>query len=411
MKAIINSAAQVRSAKPGAYRVNGAGGLYLRKGENGSGSWVYRYSLGRKRREMGLGTIAEVSLDAARAKAAKLALERNDDHDPIDLRAKRRAEATAKARSEAKKVTFAQAAASYLAAHGPSWRHRYSRASWWGPVRNYALPVIGDLPLDDIQIEHVVAVMQSAEKAGAKETARRVRARIEAVLDTAIATGRRDAARLNPAGARLIAKVHPSKRKGEHAHHRAVALDDAPAIFRELKRRGESATPNAAWAFMIATAARPSEALNARWAEIDLDKGLWTIPGARMKSARAHNVPLSAIALAVLERQATVRAGDAVFPGASASPLSYNAFATAPTKAGIDAGTPHSWRSIFRDWAGDIGRIDRDLAEAALAHSLGETERAYRRRTAVEARRQVMEAYARWLLSEGADVIAFPTRA
>jgi integrase len=410
MKAI-NSAAQVKSAKPGAYRVNGAGGLYLRKGENGSGSWVYRYSLDGKRREMGLGTIADVSLDEARAKAAKRALERNDDHDPIDLREKRRAEAAAKAQRETKKSTFAQAAEAYLAAHGPSWRHRYSRASWWGPVRDYALPVIGDLLLDDIQIEHVVAVMQSAERAGAKETARRMRARIEAVLDTAVATGRRDATRLNPAGASLIAKVYPSKRKGEREHYRAVALGDAPAIFRQLRERSDSATPNAAWAFMIATAARPSEALHARWAEIDLDKGLWTIPAARMKSARAHAVPLSSIALAVIKRQATVRSGDAVFPGVSTSPLSYNAFATAPTKAGIDAGTPHSWRSTFRDWAGDIGRIDRDLAEAALAHALGETERAYRRGTAIEARRPVMEAYARWLMNEGADVIVFPARA
>jgi integrase len=408
---IINSAAQARSAKPGVYRVSGAGGLYLRKGENGSGSWVYRYSLGGKRREMGLGTIADVSLDAARAQAAKRALERNDDRDPIDLREQRRAETAAKARIEAKKTSFAQAAASYLAAHGPSWKHRYARAAWWGPIRDYALPVIGDLLLDDIQIEHVVAAMQAAERAGGKETPRRVRARIEAVLDTAVAKGQRDAARLNPAGAKLIAKVHPSNRKGERAHYRVVALDDAPAIFRELKRRGESATPHAAWAFMIATAARPSEALNARWPEIDLDQGLWTIPAARMKNARAHVVPLSAIALAVLERQATVRVGDAVFPGVSTSPLSYTAFATAPTREGIDAGTPHAWRSIFRDWAGDIGRIDRDLAEAALAHTLDETERAYRRRTAVEARRPAMEAYARWLLNEDVKVIAFPARA
>jgi integrase len=149
-----------------------------------------------------------------------------------------------------------------------------------------------------------------------------------------------------------------------------------------------------------------SEALNARWAEIDLAKRLWTLSPERMKSSKQHTVPLSSAALAVLERQARVRAGEAVFPGRSGSPLNYNSFATAPAKAGIDAACPHGWRSVFRDWAGDIGEISRDLAEAALAHSLGATEGAYRRLTAVERRRAVMEAYARWLNDDNAKVVA-----
>jgi integrase len=105
-----------------------------------------------------------------------------------------------------------------------------------------------------------------------------------------------------------------------------------------------------------------------------------------MKGGKAHVVPLSSLALAILERQAGRRTGDAVFPGRSGSPLAYAGFATAPAEAKINAATPHSWRSVFRDWAGDIGRVDRDLAEAALAHSLGMTEASYRRSSAVEAR-------------------------
>jgi integrase len=242
--------------------------------------------------------------------------------------------------------------------------------------------------------------MQSAEKANAKETARRSRARIETVLDSAIAKGQCDATRRNPADAKLIAKIHPLRRRGEREHYRAVPLDAAPAIFRRLRERAETSTPIAAWLFMIATAARPSEAFYARWDEIDLDKALWTVPAARMKSGRKHAIPRSSLALAILKRQATVRSGDAVFPGGSGSPLSYPTFTRALTEAGIDAETPHSWRSIFRDWAGDYGRIDRDLAEAALAHSLGATEASYRRRTAVEARRPAMETYASWLLGD-----------
>jgi integrase len=163
---------------------------------------------------------------------------------------------------------------------------------------------------------------------------------------------------------------------------------------------------------MIACAARPGEAIGALWPGIDLDKRLWTLSASETKSGREHVVPLSSIALEVLERRAKVRSGDAVFPGRGGSSIGYANFARAPAKLGIDAGTPHSWRSIFRDWCGDVGRIDRDLAEAALAHTLGGVEGAYRRETAVEARRPVMEAYAKWLVGESADVIQLrPTRA
>jgi integrase len=215
---------------------------------------------------------------------------------------------------------------------------------------------------------------------------------------------------VHPAAGKLIAAAHPSKRKGERPHYRAVKIDDAQEVFRALK--AEEGSAFAAWLFTVLTAARPSEALEARWAEIDFDRGLWTLPPERMKSAKQHVVPLSTAALAVLDRQQRVRTGDAVFPGRSGSPLSYASFATAPaTKAGIDACTPHSWRSVFRDWAGDIGRVDRDLTEASLAHSLGAVEAAYRRQSAIEARRPAMEEYSKWLMSESADVVAFPKRA
>jgi integrase len=156
---------------------------------------------------------------------------------------------------------------------------------------------------------------------------------------------------------------------------------------------------------MVLTAARPSEALQARWDEIDLDKRLWVVPAERMKSAREHIVPLSQAAVDILEQQARIRTGDSVFPGRSGSPFVYDTFAAAPARAGIDACTPHGWRSVFRDWAGDIGEIPRDLAEAALAHSLGSTEASYRRRTAVGKRREVMENYSRWLNGKGAEVM------
>ena len=294
---------------------------------------------------------------------------------------------------------------SYLAAHGGSWKHKYAKATWLNPIVKFAYPVIGRLSLDQIKISHIVAIIERAEQADAPEAGRRVRARIERVINAAIALS--GEALRNPADGKLIAAARPSRRKGERPHYRAVKLDRAPEIFRTLAR--QDGTAFAAWRFMIATAVRPSEALNAQWGEVDFDKRLWTIPPERMKSAREHVVPLSAAALAVLDRQRHVRTGDAVFPGRSGSSLSYSNFADAPMKAGIDAGTAHGWRSVFRDWCGDVGDVPRDLAEAALAHSLGATEGAYRRMTAVEKRRIVMEAYANWLNCEGARVLAFPT--
>jgi integrase len=212
----------------------------------------------------------------------------------------------------------------------------------------------------------------------------------------------------NPAGVKLVNAVRP-KSKGAAEHFRRIDLDAAPSTFRELMKLAESSTPLSTFAFMALTAARPSEALEARWSEIDLIKALWTIPAARMKGGKEHIVPLSSTALMILKRQATVRTGEAVFPGRSRSTVAYAAFSAAARDVGFDLGAPHSWRSIFRDACGDRLRIDRDLAEAALAHSLGAVEGSYRRETAIEARRGVMESYARWLMDEAAyNVVAFP---
>jgi integrase len=218
----------------------------------------------------------------------------------------------------------------------------------------------------------VLEVISRAEGNGRKETGRRVRLRIEQVLNAARARGLRRRDSINPADQKLIAAVRPTKRKGERPHYRAVKIGDAPRVFQALKAGASTRSALAAWCFMVLTASRPSEALQAKWLEIDLDERLWTVPAERMKSAVEHVVPLCSAALEVLELQARVRTGDAVFPGLSGSPLCYDAFAYAPARARprIDAATPHGWRSVFRSWAGNVAEdVPRDLAEAALAHS------------------------------------------
>jgi integrase len=402
---------QADKAPVGAHKVAGLDGLYLNVGGTGAGNYMWRYRFAGRRREMGLGSRDRVTLAKAKDAAKDADDLRRKNIDPVDQRRRVKAEIAAQARAS-KPLVFEEMVEGYLNEHAEGWKHKYARAVWLGPIKNYGLPVLRGMRLDEIEIAHILAVMKRAEEAGAPELARRARQRIEQVLNRAIALSGK--AMRNPADIKLISAVRPMKRKGERPHFRAVKLEDAPKVYQELRAKAESHSAFAAWCFVVLTASRPSEALEARWSEIDLDKRLWTVSAARMKSAREHIVPLSTAALAVLDLQAGRRindASDAVFPSRGGSPFSYTCFAGAPDKAGIDAATPHGWRSIFRRWAGDIADdVPRDLAEAALSHSLSSVEAAYWRGSrAVERRRKVMEAYSRWLLSDERKVLAFPT--
>ena len=276
---------------------------------------------------------------------------------------------------------------------------------WWVPLANHLTQSSAIFPSIRIELHHITEVMQRAKDAGAPEQARRVRAAVELVLNRAIRAGGKaignpaDAAGCTPLSARASGRIIAP-----------LILMMRRRFFRELKAKAMTSTAFAAWSFMILCASRPSEALNAQWREIDGEKKLWVIPAARMKSGKSHTVPLSDEALEILDRQATVATGDAIFPGRGGSPLSYDTFASAPARAEppINAATPHGWRSVFRDFCGDIAKnVPWNVAEAALAHCLKGVAAAYRRRTAVEKRRKVMEDYARWLNGDGvAKVVA-----
>ena len=371
----MTTAAQVQRAGIGKHKVSGATGLYLRKtrDEPGGGAWVWRFWFGGKRREMGLGSLTDISLAEARKRVAELRVDRHQGANPIEARQHKRADALAAARKQ-KQVLFREAFESYVATHSPTWKRAASLRIWEGPVRKYAFPILAHMAVNDIQVVHIVAVRKAADAAGASDAGRRAVQRIKAILDSAIALGLRDAAHGNPADAALVSKAHPTKRQ-KAKHYRRLAVSDGPAVFRELRVHAEANPLFAVWTLMIACAVRPSEALLAGWDEIDLEKALWVIPARRAKTNKEHVVPLSSIALEVLRLQAAWRVGAMVFPRPSGdTAVPYTAFAAAPKKIGLDAGTAHGWRSIFRDWCGDIGRIDRDLAEAALAHVTGGVE-------------------------------------
>jgi integrase len=413
---------QIRNApKGGPYAIggkHGASGFAFKKDSDaaGAGSYIVRYRLDGARPTMGLGSASRITLEDASAAAKEAVRLAHKGVDPIAERERQKEEARAQ---RARLVTFAQETEAYLRAQ--KWKHRYAIASWRGPVARYAFPVIGHLRVDndDIRSEHVAAIMAAAMAAARPpddnaETAKRVRSRIDAVLNFAIRHGRRDATRRSPADA----KLHTLKVVGNN--FRRIDLDAAQETFGKLheaaqRAEGLRAAELDGWVLAIAAAARPAEALYAQWSEFNLDKREWRIPAARTKKRRDHRVPLNAIALEVLKRRQAVRVGDGgdalVFSNASGRKLNYTQFALGPQRAGINAGTLHSWRSLFRDWAGVIGHIDGDLAELALAHLLEKTKRAYFRDDAFEPRRAVMAKYADWLNRAEAEIITFPTAA
>ncbi len=410
---------QVKAAGPGIHKIADATGLMLKVGDKGEGSYVWRYRFGGRRREIGLGSRKDVKLADALKRVGEQRVLRDQGVDPIDKRRQVREKIAAEARA-AKPVMFCDMTEQFLDEHASNWKRSDARTAWLSPVIAYAYPLIKQKGVDVIEVADVRAVIAATKAAGFKKVGDKVRSQIEQVLSFAISLGHRSADKLNPASG----KLHPRpKKKINPVHFRAPDFDDAPAIFRELRARLMAHTAFAAWCLMILCALRPNEALGGQWDEIDLVKRLWTIPGdeemkggrmkwGRMKNGRKHIVPLSDAALEVLNRQARVRTGNAIFPGRGGSPISYTSFFEAPSKAGIDAANPHGWRSTFKDFCGDIAEdVSWETAEAALAHSLTALEASYRHRTAVEKRRKVMTDYAAWLNGDsGARVVSLDER-
>jgi integrase len=340
---------------------------------------------------MGLGPIETVSLADARRKAAEARKLTAEGVDPLETRdASRRAAVAERARG----MTFDEARDAYIAAHRSGWRSAQYAGQWKRTVEMYASPVLGGLPVEAVGVTEVTRVLDPIWPT-MRVTAAMVRARIEQILDWATARGLRSGE--NPARWRgHLKNLYPAVRKGRRVeHHEAMPYPDVGAFMARL--RDDSSTAALALQFIVLTGVRKIEALGAQWSEIDTDGQVWTIPADRMKGNRAHRVPLSAPAIAVLHEVAGRRESNWVFPGDRGARVSKNAPLCVIERMGANA-TVHGFRSSFRDWAAECTNFPREICEAALAHLVGdETERAYARGDLFAKRRRLMDAWGEYV--------------
>ena len=370
------SATAVRAAKqPGRY--GDCDGLYMLIGRTGARSWVCRVQKDGKRRDIGLGSVKKVSLALARERATKVRSQVEAGIDPIMER-----------RKEAGIPTFREAAAIVFAENKKNWGNAKHRDQWLTTLTTYAFPHFGDMAVSMVDGPHVrdalVAIWLDKP-----ETARRLRQRIVAVIDWAIAKGYRTAPLPIAAMNKSLPKV-----KAKANHHSALPYAKVPGFVARLRER--ESVGRLAFEALILTAARSGEIRLAVWSEIDLEKKLWTIPAERMKAGREHVVPLSEAAVRVFKRAQTYREArsELVFPGARAGkPMSDMTLTKICRDMEIPA-VPHGFRSSFRDWVAEETEFDGAIAEMALAHTIeNKVEAAYRRGNLLEKRRGLMDAW------------------
>jgi integrase len=355
------------------------GNLYLSVSPNGGRRWTFLYRWHGKPTEIGFGRAGKDHVTLARAR---------------DLAGKARAQIAEGinpkvAMKPREGSTFGECADRLIEAMETSWRNEKHRAQWKMTLKDYAAP-LRSLQVGEIGTDDVLSVLKPVwnEK---PETASRLRGRIERVLDAAKAQGLRTGE--NPARWRgHLDQLLPKRQKLTRGHHAAMPYADLPTFMTDLRSR--EGTASSALEFVVLTAARTGEALGARWDEIDIERGVWTVPPQRMKAGREHRVPLSGRALEILKAMHEVRSGEYVFSGQRANkPLSAIALVLRLMK--IEGATPHGFRSAFRDWAAECTNFANEVCEAALAHTIpNKAEAAYRRGDLFEKRRKLMEAWA-----------------
>jgi integrase len=384
-----------RLSKPGSYP--DGEGLYIQIRDSGAKDWFYRYEIGGRGRKRGLGSYPTISLEKARDEALLCRQLRKEGIDPIDYYNDL---ATKKNLEKAKSTTFKECALAYIDTHKHGWRNEKHESQWRNTLETYAYPFIGNLPVQAIDIDLVMKVLEPIwfDKT---ETASRVRQRIENILDWATVRNLRQGD--NPALWRgRLDKLLPKRSKIQKPKHFA-AMDYRvlPEYFKSLREKDTIASK--ALAFTILTATRNGEARAATRPELDDKANAWVIPDNRMKAGREHRIPLSKEASDIIKemepfKKVTV---DFIFPGlAKGKPINEAALMKL-LKKDHPTLTIHGFRSSFRDWCAEQTNYPREVAEAALAHTIKDkTEAAYQRGDMFEKRRKLMNAWAEYCLND-----------
>ena len=357
-------------------------GLILRVAPGGSKQWVWRGTIRGRRRDIGLGAVAYTTLAEARDIAYQYRKIARAGGDPCALSRHRTT------------PTFAEASERVIEAYRGGWKEGgKSEESWRSSLQRYAYPRIGSMPVDEITTADLVGVLLPIWH-DKRETGRKVKTRMGVVLRYSIAEGHRSN---DPAGPALNAAL-PRHNGIPAKHFASLPHGELAAALARLDSSARMWRPTVAclW-FIAATVVRSGEARLASWEEIDVDTKTWSVPGGRTKTGRDHVVPLSPVAVAALdEARSYGNCSGMVFPSPMGLTLSNGSLSRFTRVEGF---TPHGLRASFRTWCAETG-VPREVAEAALAHSAGVVERAYQRSDLLAARREVMDAWARVLVSD-----------
>ena len=378
--------ASLKITEPGLY--GDGGGLWLQVTTSPLGhanrSWLFRFRLGGRRREMGLGAIHIVGLKEARERASELRRIVYRGSDPI---AQRREERTSRAIETTKAMTFDECASAYAAAHSSKWSRKHCH-QWTTSISEFVSPIIGKLPVAAIDVALIIRVLEPIWRE-IPETASRTRQRIEAVLGWATVRGFRSGD--NPARwTGHLDKLLPARRELDPGEHlAALPHAEVPAFLAKLRARDGAIERMIE--FTILTAVRKGEALGARWDEFNGD--VWVIPKERMKARQEHRVPLSPRILEILTEMRAIRQNEFVFPGPRGATVGDSTVRATLARMGL-ASTLHGFRSSFRDWCGEQA-FPREIAELCLSHAVGNrVEQSYARSDLLDQRRRLMDAWA-----------------